>query len=115
MQLSPPSTKSSHRDQVMDTMLKMNENLCAALGNLSTTMHSQPQQTSYRKVPDLIIFSGDITEWPLFKSNFEQSTKQWKITKVENIVRLQKSLKGKAREAVSSLMVHERNLPHVLE
>src|SRR5207237_4197659 len=54
---SPPSTNSSHRDQVMETMFKMNENLCAALGNMSSRP-TQPQHSSYRKLPDLTILAG---------------------------------------------------------
>src|SRR5207237_10473854 len=112
---SPPSTKSSHRDQVMETMLKMNENFCAALGNLATAKQQPQPHHSYRKLPDLPIFTGEIMKWPLFKAELEQTSDQWHINDVENMSRLRKCLKGDALEAVQSLMVHQDNILEIMK
>src|SRR5207237_448656 len=102
------SIHSSQLRQVMETMLKMNEKLVDSLKERSSSA------LSYLKFPDLPIFEGKIAEWPLFKAELEQSTAQWRIQDVENIGRLRKCLKGDARDAVLSLMVHPNNMPEIL-
>ncbi|XP_054746627.1 uncharacterized protein LOC129251289 [Anastrepha obliqua] len=49
---------------------------------------------------DLPTFSGKPEEWPLFITSFEQSTEQCGFTDSENLIRLQRCLKGVALEAV---------------
>src|SRR5207237_3083212 len=90
------------------------EHLCSALRNLSTTNRAQPHH-SYRKLPDLPIFSGEITKWPLFKAELEQTSDQWSINDVENMSRLRKCLKGDAMDAVQSLMVHPNNIVEIMK
>ena len=99
----------------METMLKMNENFCAALGNLATAKQQPQPHHSYRKLPDLPIFSGEIMKWPLFKAELEQTSDQWHINDVENMSRLRKCLKGDALEAVQSLMVHQDNILEIMK
>src|SRR5207237_6660223 len=70
--------------------------------------------SSYRKLPDLPTYSGEVAKWPLFKAELEQTTEQWNISDVENMSRLRKCLKGDALEAVQSLMVHPDNLPELI-
>ena len=53
-------------------------------------------------------FSGDISEWTLFISTFRRATEACKFSHLENMVRLQKSLKGEAREAVKALFMTTR-------
>src|SRR5207237_4493575 len=48
---SHPSTKSSHRYQVIETMLLMNENFCSALGELYAAKQPPQPHHSYRKLP----------------------------------------------------------------
>ncbi|XP_050339121.1 uncharacterized protein LOC126765555 [Bactrocera neohumeralis] len=49
---------------------------------------------------DLPPFSGRPEEWPLFITNYEQSTERCGFSEQENLIRLQKSLRGAALEAV---------------
>ncbi|XP_059223095.1 uncharacterized protein LOC131996913 [Stomoxys calcitrans] len=49
---------------------------------------------------DLPIFSGRPEEWPVFITNYWQSTERCGFTNQENLIRLQKCLKGPALEAV---------------
>ncbi|XP_075156608.1 uncharacterized protein LOC142229903 [Haematobia irritans] len=63
---------------------------------------------------DLPTFSGKPEEWPLFYSAFVESTKLCGYSHSENLLRLQKSLKGKALEAVSSHIMLPQNVPEVI-
>lgn len=75
-----------------------------------------PQQVATRQVisRDLPVFSGDPIEWPLFFSSYNHSTVACGYTDSENLLRLQRSLKGVAKEAVSSFLLHPFTVPQVL-
>ncbi|XP_062713286.1 uncharacterized protein LOC109410494 [Aedes albopictus] len=64
---------------------------------------------------DLPQFSGNPEDWPLFITTFNNTTTMCGFTNEENIFRLQKSLKGRAFEAVKSRLVHPSNVPGVLK
>ncbi|XP_062708532.1 uncharacterized protein LOC134288256 [Aedes albopictus] len=63
---------------------------------------------------DLPAFSGNPEEWPLFFSTFNSTTTLCGFTNEENIVRLQRSLKGRAYEAVKSRLLHPANVNGVI-
>lgn len=63
----------------------------------------------------LPVFSGDPEQWPLFISNFTVTTSACGYTDVENMVRLQRSLKGPALEAVKSRLLIPSSVPSVIE
>ncbi|XP_053685875.1 uncharacterized protein LOC128735413 [Sabethes cyaneus] len=64
---------------------------------------------------DLPVFSGSLEEWPIFISNFEQSTATCGYSDAENLVRLQRSLKGNALESVRSRLLLPASVPHVVQ
>ncbi|XP_062713044.1 uncharacterized protein LOC134290073 [Aedes albopictus] len=74
------------------------------------------QQLAARHVvpKELPSFSGNPAEWPLFWSSFETSTQMCGYTDAENLMRLQRSLKGDARKAVSCFLLHPTNVPEVM-
>lgn len=63
---------------------------------------------------DLPSFSGNPEEWPLFISCYESSSRICGYTDEENLLRIQRSLKGKALEAVRCRLLHPSNLPGVI-
>jgi hypothetical protein len=63
---------------------------------------------------DLPAFDGKYDEWPIFFSQYQMTTKTCKLTDVDNIQRLQKSLQGEAKEAVESMLVSPNNLDRVM-
>ncbi|XP_055615196.1 uncharacterized protein LOC129761499 [Toxorhynchites rutilus septentrionalis] len=63
---------------------------------------------------DLPMFSGNPEEWPLFLSTFNSTTMMCGFTDEENIVRLQRSLKGRAYEAVKCRLMHPSNVTGVI-
>lgn len=64
---------------------------------------------------DLPTFAGSPEEWPIFLSMFNSSTTMCGYSNEENVIRLQKSLKGKAYEAVKSRLMHPSNVPGVMD
>ncbi|XP_062707745.1 uncharacterized protein LOC134288073 [Aedes albopictus] len=63
---------------------------------------------------DLPKFSGEFEEWPVFMSMFNSTTNMCGFTNEENLIRLQKSLEGKAYETARSLLMHPSNVPAIM-
>uniref|UniRef100_A0A1I8NK97 Uncharacterized protein n=1 Tax=Musca domestica TaxID=7370 RepID=A0A1I8NK97_MUSDO len=51
----------------------------------------------------------------MFSTAFEHSTTAYQYNNFENCLRLQKTLKGDARECVKSLLIHSDNVNTVME
>ncbi|XP_062701770.1 uncharacterized protein LOC134285266 [Aedes albopictus] len=64
---------------------------------------------------DLPNFSGNPEDWPIFISSFEQSTAACGYTDAENLIRLQRCLKGHAHESVRSRLLLPASVPQVLK
>lgn len=63
---------------------------------------------------DLPVFSGNPEEWPLFIASFESSTRMCGYSDEENLLRLQRCLRGKALDAVRYRLLHPSNLAGVI-
>ncbi|XP_055591192.1 uncharacterized protein LOC129743240 [Uranotaenia lowii] len=63
---------------------------------------------------ELPTFSGNPEEWPLFISTYESSTRMCGFSDEENLLRLQRSLKGRALETVRSRLLHPAGLAGVI-
>ncbi|XP_062703633.1 uncharacterized protein LOC134286082 [Aedes albopictus] len=63
----------------------------------------------------LPIFTGKPEEWPLFIGAFEASTEACGFSEVENLVRLQESLKGPALESVRCQLLLPKSVPRVIK
>ncbi|XP_062712316.1 uncharacterized protein LOC115269769 [Aedes albopictus] len=81
-----------------------------------TEQAPSPSQLAARQVMprDLPMFSGDPAEWPIFISAFENTTVACGYSKVENLARLQRCLKGAAYESVRSRLLLPESVPQVL-
>lgn len=64
---------------------------------------------------DLPSFSGQPDDWPVFISCFEMGTRECGFSNAENLIRLQRSLKGPALEAVKSRLLLPNAVPRVIE
>ncbi|XP_058828571.1 uncharacterized protein LOC131688382 [Topomyia yanbarensis] len=75
------------------------------------------QQIAARQVlgKELPTFSGHPEDWPIFISSFEQSTATCGFSEAENLIRLQRSLKGFALESVRSSLLLPSGVPHVIQ
>lgn len=63
---------------------------------------------------DLPPFSGRPEEWPLWFSNFQRSTTTCGFSDDENLIRLQRCLRGEALETVRSKLLCPSSVPHVI-
>lgn len=64
---------------------------------------------------DLPYFTGDPTEWPNFIYQYQNTTAICGFTNEENLCRLQKCLKGYARNIVESLLIMPQNVRKVID
>ncbi|XP_062541544.1 uncharacterized protein LOC134209563 [Armigeres subalbatus] len=80
------------------------------------SLPTQQQLTSRQSLArDLPTFTGEPAEWPIFISNFEYTTRTCGYTNGENMVRLQRCLRGRALDGVRSRLVFPAAVPQVIE
>lgn len=79
--------------------------------------HPTRQQLTARQVmgKDLPIFNGDPNDWALWYANFVRTTDACGFTEDENLLRLQRCLKGQALEMVSGRLLLPQNVPGIIE
>ena len=64
---------------------------------------------------DLPEFNGDPASWPMFRHMFTSSTSECKFSNAENMARLQKALKGKAKDTVKAMLIVPDNVDRVMQ
>lgn len=79
---------------------------------IPTKSQLSARQFLSRKLPT---FTGRPEDWPMFCSSFETTTKACGFSNLENLARLQESLRGAARDAVSSRLLLPDSVPQVME
>ncbi|XP_062538391.1 uncharacterized protein LOC134206679 [Armigeres subalbatus] len=83
--------------------------------NLQVDGPSATQIAARQVMPrDLPLFSGNPEDWPVFISSFNNSSQACGYTDAENLIRLQRCLKGTALEAVRSRLLFPAAVPHVI-
>lgn len=63
---------------------------------------------------DLPEFSGSASDWPIFINTFEHTTNVCGFSNHENLIRLQKCLKGQARALVEGLLILPNSVPEII-
>ncbi|XP_062705437.1 uncharacterized protein LOC134287542 [Aedes albopictus] len=88
-----------------------------SMNESSSTLESGLQRMFARQVipSDLPVFTGKPEEWPIFISCYNNSTKACGFTNVENLMRLQRCLRGPARLAVGSKLLLPECVTQVIE
>lgn len=81
---------------------------------LETRLRSDQVHARQTVPKDLPTFSGCPEEWPLFSSTYDWSTEVCGLTDAENLIRLQRSLRGEALEAVKRILIHPSCVPHAI-
>lgn len=76
-----------------------------------------PEQMAARETinTELPSFDGNIEDWPVFYSFYEETTSSCGFSSQENLIRLINSLKGKARQHVFGLLTVAENVPYLME
>uniref|UniRef100_A0A182YI92 Peptidase aspartic putative domain-containing protein n=1 Tax=Anopheles stephensi TaxID=30069 RepID=A0A182YI92_ANOST len=73
------------------------------------------REGAHRGTPtELPVFAGDPADWPLFITFYEHTTEKCGLSNWENMLRLQKALKGPALEAVRSRLLLPEVVPQVI-
>jgi len=111
---SEDNKKETEANELVQSMI----NAFRSLSNQQTQEDSNlmgkfvSQHASGRELPT---FSGDPEEWPGFFSVFGQSTAMCGYTPDENMLRLQRCLKGRAKESVKSLLHLPNQIDNVMK
>uniref|UniRef100_A0A182RSB1 PHD-type domain-containing protein n=1 Tax=Anopheles funestus TaxID=62324 RepID=A0A182RSB1_ANOFN len=89
----------------------------SAVKNSEEGSNITPRQAVARKTvsKELPTFTGDPAEWSIFISHYEHTTRQCGYSNWENMLRLQKCLKGPALEAVRSRLMLPEAVPRIIE
>lgn len=82
--------------------------------NSSRNVLQNPPLVYPRKLIDLPEFNGNPEDWPVFSTMFWESSNAFGYSKLENLLRLQKSIKGAARDEVKGLLINPMNVEHVM-
>ncbi|XP_055585492.1 uncharacterized protein LOC129738331 [Uranotaenia lowii] len=81
-----------------------------------SSLPTQQQLTARQSLArDLPTFTGDPAEWPIFISHYKYTTEACGFTDGENMLRLQRCLKGPALNAVRSRLLLPSGVSHVIE
>lgn len=99
--INPGQTETS-QPQPMQSMTR---------GHRLRADHLHARQTLPKDLPN---FSGCPEEWPLFSSTYDWSTEVCGLTDAENLIRLQRALRGDALEAVKGILIHPSCVPHAI-
>ncbi|XP_058816727.1 uncharacterized protein LOC131680008 [Topomyia yanbarensis] len=105
--LNPPSL-IPHQSVIL------NQSSIHSAVDLDGTLNRSQIAARHAVSKELPLFSGDAEEWPIFYSTFNSTTTMCGYTNEENVVRLQKCLKGRALEAVKCRLLHPSNVPGIL-
>uniref|UniRef100_A0A182PYU0 Uncharacterized protein n=1 Tax=Anopheles epiroticus TaxID=199890 RepID=A0A182PYU0_9DIPT len=88
---------------------RVSSSLNTGIGNtVLNQSHGNARQAIETELPT---FSGTVTEWPIFYAHFKRSSAACGFAEEENLLRLQRALRGPALEAVEDLLL----LPNSLE
>lgn len=74
--------------------------------------HIHARQSIPKELPT---FSGLPEEWPIFSSTYEWSTAACALTDTENLIRIQKALKGEALHSVQHMLIHPSNVAGIMQ
>ncbi|XP_067637293.1 uncharacterized protein [Eurosta solidaginis] len=88
--------------------------LSSVLTELNRTLSSSRRE-QHRKLYDLPEFEGRPEDWPMFKEAFHMTTEEYGYNDRQNIMRLQKAIKGKAKDTVECLLIHSSNASQVMK
>ncbi|XP_075157703.1 uncharacterized protein LOC142230970 [Haematobia irritans] len=78
------------------------------------TMPRQDYQP-FRKLFDLPEFNGQPEQWPMFSVSYNETTQYYGYSNLENLFRLQKSLKGDARSKVEAYLIHPESVEQIMK
>jgi len=81
------------------------------LSGIALATEKHPSDTDWKKFTarqaagkDLPYFDGKPEEWPTFIASYHRTNELWQFTPEKKLIRLQRCLRGKANETVSSLL-----------
>lgn len=109
-----PSTSYTHPTSAHGTQ-QQPPSLNPSARNNAPIAQFHPYPFAGRQFVDLPVFDGRAEDWPMFLSEFEQTTEMYGYDVRENTRRLRKCLRGEAKTRVEHLTIYPENVPQVIE
>jgi hypothetical protein len=110
-QQPPPRRVSRPHNQNEDVMTNAMTQMAETVTKLAELTLKKPEETGTGKFlsrqtigKELPIFSGNPEEWTSFEAEYVRTTEACQFTQLENMSRLRKCLRGKAKEVVQAAM-----------
>ena len=107
---------------VMDPFAKFSQSIADAIMKVAQGNEGQPRESGDVKMlvgrqlgRDLPTFSGEAKSWTTFIAAYERTNRIGRYSDEENLQRLDKALKDKAKDAVQALMVSPKNVDQILK
>ena len=108
----PPT--STGGPTIAQSLQQLSATLSAAITRPTDTTHLDKLLARQGTDKALPPFSGAPEEWPVFHQLYMTTTAACGYTDAENLARLQKCLKGKAKTLVQSLLALPANVPRII-
>nr|XP_023019165.1 uncharacterized protein LOC111507991 [Leptinotarsa decemlineata] len=89
--------------------------LCHVIADAIRSVSRGNCSNNHAIAKELPLFDGNPEDWPLFISQINRKTNMYQYSEDEVMLMLQRCLKGEALEAVRSLLLHPKNIIHVIE
>lgn len=103
----PVEKQSEELSTKVMEMITLQMKLMSQQNQSSSTDRFFARQTAGRELPP---FGGECSEWPAFIAAYEQTTTACGFSPVENLYRLQKALRGRAKASVQALLTTPNNV-----
>ncbi|XP_036347106.1 uncharacterized protein LOC118756451, partial [Rhagoletis pomonella] len=115
----PPSQPHNTQDIVSTEPHRTSAETITPQPQTSTTSLNNRQpplfmDNAITKLYPLPVFEGNPEDWPLFIACYRDTTAEFNYGNRQNLIRLQRALKGAARQAVASLMIYPDDVPGIL-
>ncbi|XP_055632531.1 uncharacterized protein LOC129773008 [Toxorhynchites rutilus septentrionalis] len=110
VQVPPPRHTQSAGPPIYPVTSRANEMTYVDSG--PSSMQIAARRVMSRDLPD---FNGNPEDWPVFISQYNITTECCNFSNAENLIRLQRCLKGHARESVRSRLLLPASVPRVIE
>jgi len=111
-----PSAQEESLNAMQQLTMAFTEAIKTAVGSSNEKNNRTEQLITRQSVKqELPPFDGNPEEWPIFLQQFKTVSELCGLKPVENLQRLQKALKGEARESVRALLLSPDNVDKIVD
>lgn len=103
-----------YRNPINPNQTYGSQNVHTMLPNMTPMYGAQNVQCYNQTIHALPPFNGNPEDWPFFISQYNESTKQYNYTPLQNTSRLSQALQGEALDSVKCFLINPNNTDYVI-